>query len=275
MPLTVDIPAALKVALDKETMRLGTDQSAIVTAALSKYLGIPAHTLFQVSISGALVEGVYDGEVSVKSILERGDFGLGTFANLDGEMVVLDGRVYQVRGTGSVSEAASDAGAPFAVVTRFSPEIETNTGPIASFKDLEACCDRCRSSGNIFYAMRLDGYFNRVRTRAVSPPSPGTRLVDAAKVQSEFSFTAVEGTLVGLWSPGFSSAFSIPGYHFHFISNDRRHGGHLLDVEAEQLRLKVEALTDFHLALPASEAFLKADLSKNTAQELAYAEHGH
>jgi acetolactate decarboxylase len=275
MPLTVEIPEALKVALDKEITRLRTDQSAIVTAALSKYLGIPAHTLFQVSTSGALVEGVYDAEVSVKSILERGDFGVGTFANLDGEMVVLDGRAYQVRGTGSVSEAASDAGAPFAVVTRFSPEIQTNTGPIASFRDLEDHCDRYRSSGNIFYAMRLDGYFKRVRTRAVSPPSPGVRLVDAAKAQSEFSFTAIEGTLVGLWSPGFSSAFSIPGYHFHFISNDRLHGGHLLDVEAEQLRLKVEALTDFHLALPASEAFLKADLSRNTAQELAYAEHGH
>jgi acetolactate decarboxylase len=93
--LTVEILAALGVALDKEVSRLGSNESAIVTAALSKYLCVPAHTLFQVSISSALVEGVHDGEVSVKSILERGDFGLGTFANLDGEMVVLDGRVYQ------------------------------------------------------------------------------------------------------------------------------------------------------------------------------------
>jgi hypothetical protein len=76
-------------------------------------------------------------------------------------------------------------------------------------------------------------------------------------------------------SPGFSSAFSISGYHFHFLSNDRLHGGHLLDVEAGPLRLRVEALTDFHLALPESEAFLKADLSKNTAGELAYAEQAH
>jgi acetolactate decarboxylase len=81
--------------------------------------------------------------------------------------------------------------------------------------------------------------------------------------------------LVGLWSPGFSSAFSVPGYHFHFISNDREHGGHLLDVEATRLHVRIESLTDFHLALPASEAFLKADLSKNTADELAYAEHAH
>jgi acetolactate decarboxylase len=67
---------------------------------LSQYLGVSVHTLFQVSISGALVAGVYDREVSAKSILEHGDFGLGTFANLDGEMVILDGQVYQVQGTG-------------------------------------------------------------------------------------------------------------------------------------------------------------------------------
>jgi hypothetical protein len=88
------------MALDRAIARLGSDRSAIVTAALSKYLGIPVHALFQASISSALVEGVYFGEVGVKSILKRGDFGPGTFANLDGEKVVLDGPVYQVRGTG-------------------------------------------------------------------------------------------------------------------------------------------------------------------------------
>jgi alpha-acetolactate decarboxylase len=90
-----------------------------------------------------------------------------------------------------------------------------------------------------------------------------------------FNFADIEGTLVGLWSPGFSSAFSVAGYHLHFLSTDRQHGGHLLEVAADTLRLRVEALTDFHLALPESEAFLKADLSKNTAQELAYAEQAH
>jgi acetolactate decarboxylase len=273
--LVTTIPASLQTALDAEVTRSKGTTSSIVTAALSQYLGVPVHTLFQVSISGALVAGVYDREVSVKSILEHGDFGLGTFANLDGEMVVLDGRVYQVQGTGRVSEAGPDAGAPFAVVTRFSPQTDIETEPVASFKDLEDRCDRYRNSGNIFYAVRLDGHFSRVRTRAVNPPQPGTRLVDAAKAQSEFSFTDLDGTLIGLWSPGFSSAFSISGYHFHFLSNDRRRGGHLLDVEAGPLRLKVEALTDFHLALPESEAFLKADLSKNTADELAYAEQAH
>jgi acetolactate decarboxylase len=273
--LDTTIPTSLKAALEAEVTRTKGTTSSVVTAALSHYLAVPVHTLFQVSISGALVAGVYDREITVKSILEHGDFGLGTFANLDGEMVVLDGRVYQVQGTGHVSEAAPEAGAPFAVVTRFSPQTDVEAGPIANFKDLKDRCDRYRSSGNIFYAVRLDGHFSRIRTRAVNPPQPGTRLVEAAKAQSEFNISDIDGTLIGLWSPGFSSAFSIPGYHFHFLSKDRQHGGHLLDVEAGPLRLKIEALTDFHLALPESEAFLKADLSKNTAEELAYAEQAH
>jgi acetolactate decarboxylase len=273
--LSFDIPRSLEAVLDEETRRSARSASAVVTAALAQYFERPIHTVFQVSTSGALVAGVYDREVSVGAILEHGDFGLGTFANLDGEMVVIDGRAYQVHGSGRVTGAAHDAGAPFAVVTRFAPESDVQIGAVGSLRDLEARCDEFRRSGNIFYAFRLDGRFRRVRTRAVNPPQPGTRLVDAAKAQSEFAFADLDGSLVGLWSPGFASAFSVPGYHFHFLSADRQHGGHLLEAEADALRLKVEALTNFHLALPESEAFLKADLSKNTAEELAYAEQAH
>jgi acetolactate decarboxylase len=273
--ISADVPASLKAALDEEVSRTGRPISSVVTAALAQYLEKPIHTVFQVSTSGALVAGVYDREVSVQTILEHGNFGLGTFANLDGEMVVIDGHAYQVHGSGVVLKAAPDAGAPFAVVTWFDPDTDVTIAPVSSFKDLEARCDEYRRSGNIFYALRLDGRFKRVRTRAVNPPQPGTRLVEAANAQSEFTFGDIDGTLVGLWSPGFSSAFSVAGHHFHFLSADRQHGGHLLDVEADALRLKVEALTSFHLALPESEAFLKADLSKSTAEELAYAEQAH
>ena len=272
---TADIPTSLKAALDAEVARIKGSASSVITAALAQYLGTPIHTLFQVSTSGALVAGVYSGVVNVKAVLDHGDFGLGTFANLDGEMVVLDGRVYQVQGSGRVSEAPPDADAPFAVVTRFSPEVDVRIGPVESLRDLASRCDSQRSSGNIFYAFRLDGWFNGIRTRAVSPPGDGKRLIDAAKAQSEFHFTNLAGTLVGLWSPGFSSAFSVPGYHFHFLSEDRQHGGHLLDCTAGPLRLRMEALTDFHLALPEIERFLKADLSRNAANELAYAEQAH
>jgi acetolactate decarboxylase len=273
--VTADIPTSLKTALDSEIARVKGSTSSVITAALAQYLGTPIHTLFQVSTSGALVAGVYSGVVNVKAVLDHGDFGLGTFANLDGEMVVLEGRAYRVQGSGRVSQAPPDADAPFAVVTRFSPEVDVGIESVASLSDLASRCDAERSSSNIFYAFRLDGRFNSIRARAVNPPGEGRRLIEAAKAQSEFEFANVAGTLVGLWSPGFSSAFSVPGYHFHFLSEDRQHGGHLLECKAGPLRLRMDPLTDFHLALPETESFLKADLTKNAASELAYAEQAH
>ena len=273
--LTVKIPRSIHNTLVDRASKSGSTIETIVNLALSEHLNTPLHTLFQVSTSGALVAGVYDKQVSVQTILEHGDFGLGTFAHLDGEMVVLDGHAYQVLGTGAVAEASPNAWAPFAVVTRFSPETNVTLGPISTFLELQRLCDSHRKSGNLFYALRLDGTFARIRTRAVNPAAPGARLLDAAKAQSEFSFENISGTLVGLWSPGFSSAFSVAGYHLHFLSSDHQHGGHVLDLEAEQLQLQLETLNDFHLVLPKSRSFLRADLSKNTADELAYAERAH
>src|SRR5260370_28437167 len=126
--LTVEIPTSLKIGLHNEIAGVGGDESTVVTAALAGHLGTPVHTLFQVSTSGALVAGVYSRAVSVRTILDHGDFGLGTFADLDGEMVVVDGRVYQVQGSRRLSEAPSAPGAPFAVVTRFFPQIDLASG---------------------------------------------------------------------------------------------------------------------------------------------------
>jgi acetolactate decarboxylase len=273
--LTCDVPVSLRTALKARALATGQSEPQLVITALSEYLAQPIHTLFQVSTSGALVAGIYSGMISCATILRHGDFGLGTFANLDGEMIVVDGRVYRIQGSGRVTEAARDVEAPFAVVTWFEPETEVSITDVSGYKALATRCDEFRRSGNIFYALRLDGHFKRVRTRAVNPPQPGTRLAAAAKAQSEFSFSEIDGSLIGLWSPGFSSAFSVAGYHFHFLSDDRCHGGHVLDVQADRLQLKIEPLTDFRLALPESESFLKADLSKSTAEELTYAEQAH
>ncbi|WP_212625437.1 acetolactate decarboxylase [Pseudomonas sp. PP3] len=277
MPLLeIDIPVSLKKALDKHATQKNEPTDQIINNALAQYLELPLHTLFQVSTSGALVAGVYSGMVAVDTLLQHGDFGLGTFASLDGEMAVMEGKVYQIRGNGKVTIAPDDALAPFAVVTRFKPQKDLTIGQVQSLSQLEEMCDAHSPSENLFYAFRIDGHFAQVHTRVVNPPSKGTRLADAAKSQTEFRFCNIEGSLIGIWSPSFSSAFSVPGHHFHFLSADRQHGGHLLDCASfGPLRLQMEELNDFHLALPETQEFLTADLSKDSSAELAYAEKSH
>ncbi|OSP53813.1 acetolactate decarboxylase [Pseudoruegeria sp. SK021] len=273
--IEVDLPNSLLLELDRQAAASAQGRSQMIASILAEHMGERLHTIFQVSTSGALVAGVFDREVSVSTLLEHGDFGLGTFAGLDGEMVVLDGVAYQVHGTGAVKVAAKDAGAPFAAVTRFSADETGCSGTIMDMKTLTEACDRFRKSENIFYAIRLDGCFDRISTRAVKPPVEGVGLAEASKSEGLFSFEDITGTLVGIWSPAFSSAFSVPGYHFHFISEDHQHGGHLLDIAASDLKVQVNALTDFHLVLPETEKYLKADLSQNNADDLAYAEEAH
>ena len=152
----------------------------LVSDTLSRCLGIPLHTLFQVSTSGALVQGVYERAVSSNLLLNYGDFGLGTFENLDGEMVVLDGAIYQVRSDGKVAKIEKDVGTPFAVVTHFVADQDQMIDNASSFKDLTKICDRYRDSDNLFYAFRIDGHFGHVHTRAMRETLEGLPL---AKLQ--------------------------------------------------------------------------------------------
>jgi acetolactate decarboxylase len=273
--VTCYIPRSLERALKQRAQRAKTSAEHIVQTALAQYLDAPFHTLFQVSTSGALVAGVFDGVVTVEEILRHGDFGLGTFSGLDGEMVVLDGMAYQVRGNGTVVAGDKGAQAPFAVVTFFAGGAPVMLRAIRSFEELTALCDDLRGTDNMFYALRVDGRFGHVHTRAVSPPIPGAGLKAAADTQPEFDFHDIVGTLVGIWSPPFSKAFSVEGYHFHFISADRSKGGHLLACEGSNLTVRLEPLDRFHLSLPEAESFLKADLTKDPAADLAAAEGSH
>jgi len=57
----------------------------------------------------ALVEGIYKENIPLAEIKKHGDFGLGTFNGLDGEMVMLDGHVYQITSGGRVAVIDDDA----------------------------------------------------------------------------------------------------------------------------------------------------------------------
>ena len=186
--------------------------------------------------------------------------------------VAIDGEIYQVRSDGKVSKIVEDVGTPFAVVTHFVADQDQTIENASSFRDLTKTCDRYRDSDNLFYAFRIDGHFGNVHTRAMRETLDGLPLAKAAAIQPEFEFTDVDGTLVGIWAPQFSSALNIAGYHFHFLSEDRSKGGHLLECSGKNLRVRVERLNDFHLSLPESEEFLRADLTKDPSKDLADAE---
>jgi acetolactate decarboxylase len=274
-PITCRIPDSLHAALERRMNENKETCDHIVAEALSERLETPIHTLFQVSTSAALVEGVYQGAVRVSRLLSHGDFGVGTFVDLDGEMAVLDGICYQIVANGTVAQVEGDRLIPYAVVTRFSSDRRADHQEVRDFAALAAACDRLREPNNVFYAFRANGAFQTVTTRVMKPVAKGTTLSAAASVQQEFRFEELRGTLVGIWSPAFASSFSVPGYHFHFLSEDRKRGGHVLDCRASEVQIEGCAMNEMHVSLPETKDFLQADLTRDPQADLMKAERNH
>lgn len=272
VPLSCRISAALWHALQDRCQTTGESVDHLIRSALADYLQVEHGTLFQVSTAGALVEGLYRGEVTIAALREHGDFGLGTFDGLDGEMVALDNHFYQVCGDGSVQEVAEDARCPYAMITRFPAGDAVDLADCSDLSSLQAQLDRLRDSQNVFYAVRIDGEFDTIITRSVQRTPEGVPLVVAASQQREFHLRNVRGTLVGFWSPGYLRTILVPGYHLHFLSDDRRSGGHLLDCAGHSLRAHVRREADFRVSLPESPSFLRADLTRDPRRDLDRAE---
>jgi acetolactate decarboxylase len=270
--LTFMLSPGLWELLQQHSHKTRQPSSLIVSKALADYFEVAHHTLFQFSTSTALVEGIYQGAVRVGTLREHGDLGLGTFEDLDGEMVVVDGHFFQVRCDSSVREVADVVLSPFAVITRFDPEPAVTLGRCPDMSYLTSRFDLLRHSNNVFFALRVDGQFEYVHTRAMCRTEEGIPLVRAAAVQREFEFRDITGTLVGFWTPEYAKTFNVPGYHLHFISADRTRGGHLLQCRGANLRLQIQREGNYHIALPETEDFLKADLRRDPTADLAQAE---
>ena len=271
--LDVRVSDTLWDALRDRAESSGQSVSHIVQAALAEALDVEHHSIFQVSTSGAIVEGLFQGCVSVADLRRHGDLGLGTFEDLDGEMILLDGHCYQARADGSVREAGDDELTPFASVVNFAADFVTEVEGISSWSELTAHLDGLRTSANGLVAIRAAGTFTSLDLRAACRHASGTDLVTATADQGLFHYENMRGTLVGFWSPEYTKSIAIAGYHIHFISDDRQHGGHVLDLVVDRLPLEIQQVTDIHLAIPETKEFLEADFSRDPMQALAEVEH--
>ncbi|MCX6985264.1 MAG: acetolactate decarboxylase, partial [Lentisphaerae bacterium] len=176
-------------------------------------------TLYQVSTIDALLKASYDGDTDIKSLKRHGNFGLGTFNNLDGEMLLLDGTFYQIKSDGQVYEASPETKTPFACVTFFDAKetfvMESGTNSAKFAKD-----SPMYFIPNYFYAVKIEGTFKMIKARSVpAQTKPYPRLTEVVKTQPVFEFKDVKGTLAGFFTPYFFKGINVPGTHLHFISD--------------------------------------------------------
>lgn len=218
--------------------------------------------VFQTGLMAGLLDGVYDGEMTIGELLGHGNFGLGTFDGLDGEMVVLDGVAYQMRADGSIEPAALTQRTPYAVVTNFVPTIRRELPNSLLRKTASQVLDDLTVSENYMYALKITGKFDWVRTRTVIKQSkPYPRMVDATENEDILQFDQVDGTIVAFRTPIYEQGISVPGCHAHFIDEDHKQGGHVIDFKLKEARVEICPGTELRLHLPLTPEFSGANLS--------------
>jgi acetolactate decarboxylase len=225
-------------------------------------------TLYRVSTIDALLKAAYDGDIALKSLKKHGDFGIGTFNNLDGEMLLLDGTFYQIKSDGNVYEVSADVKTPFACVTFFEAKetfiLEGGTDFAKFAKD-----SKMYFGANYFYAVKIEGTFKSVKARSVpAQGKPYPLLTEVVKTQPVFEFKDVKGTLAGFFTPTFFKGINVTGVHLHFISEDRKSGGHVLDFEIKDGFLKTDKTTNVFLSLPDTPEFSAMDFRKDMEKDL-------
>ncbi|MEW6113533.1 MAG: acetolactate decarboxylase [Thermodesulfobacteriota bacterium] len=201
-------------------------------------------SIFQVSTWHALKQGMYDGETTYGELKKHGDFGIGTVNGLDGEMVALHHEFFQIRADGRVHTITDDKKTPFAIVTFFKPDKTFTLPRVSDMKELREALDRMLDPSAKPCAIKIDGEFTYVKIRSVprqEKPYPG--IDDALKHQTFFELKNVRGTLVGFRFPGYMGGVNVPGYHFHFITADKKAGGHALDCSTTGANVEVAVIS--------------------------------
>ena len=227
-------------------------------------------TVFQASTIDALLAGVYDGDMSCRRLLKHGDFGIGTFDRLDGEMVLLDGNMYQIKADGKVYEPDPSVKTPFATICQFNADRAIPIKAGSDYETIENLINEYAPNQNLFYAIKITGQFRSMKTRSVPcQQKPYPPLKEVTSNQPEFNMKNISGTIVGFRCPSYVKGINVPGYHLHFISSDRTQGGHVLSFEIADGKCEIDVLNQYFLTLPVNtKEFAETDLSRDRSKEL-------
>ena len=190
-------------------------------------------SMYQISLMQAFMHGEYDGVITVGDFKSHGDIGLGTFDGANGEMIILDGVVYQAAADGSINVMPDNETIPFGAITKFDEDGKIDNISAKNFDNLTSRLDKeiAEYGVNNMYVIKIKGNFSNITVRSVEKQEkPYKEFTDVAAVdQKVFNYTNQTGTIVAVYFPEYMNELNMHGWHLHFLSDDKTKGGHVLE----------------------------------------------
>lgn len=252
--------------------------SSVNAQSSSDSSSVERDVINQVSLLQGLTFGDYNGSIPVARLKELGDTGIGTFDALNGELIMLEGIVYRAAHDGTIEVVADEETIPFSNVTFFDIDEKFQISGIDSVNTLKDMLDKkvSQTGDNRFYMVKVEGVFNTMQVRSELPQTkPYKPLAVVLETdQTFFDYENIAGTVVGLYCPAYMSDLNAVGWHFHFISDDRQVGGHVLNLSAEDIEVSIDRSDYFAMVLPDNEMFNNFDLTIDQSEDIKKVETG-
>ncbi|MDO5815947.1 MAG: acetolactate decarboxylase [Methanobrevibacter sp.] len=233
-------------------------------------------SMYQVSLMQAFMHGEYNGVITVGDFKSHGDIGLGTFEGVNGEMIVLDGVVYQAAADGSINVMANNETIPFATITNFDEDGKITNITAKNFDDLTGKLDKAieEYGTNNMYVIKIKGDFSNITVRSVEKQEkPYKEFTEVAKVdQKVFNHTDVTGTVVAVYFPEYMNELNMHGWHLHFLSDDKTKGGHVLGLSDFSGSGQIDEIHEFSMILPSDDTFTKMNFTEDMSNKISSVE---
>jgi acetolactate decarboxylase len=255
------IEAEYPCALLPDNPLEATDFSAHVKADGVELIG-PSHAstsnvetakdfLYQYAAVSTFKAGRYDGNLTLGELKKRGDFGLGTFNGVDGELVANQGKFYRVHSSGTVSEVSDCDHTSLAFVKFFKVDLSfTVQNADITLKQLQKKIESLLTVDKL-YAIRIKGTFSKLTARASALAQKPYQPLEEHFAQNQviFNLSNTTGVAVGFLVPNSLEKVNIPGFHFHYIADDLQSGGHVFDFTANQVTVEIDKTKGCYLEL--------------------------
>lgn len=211
-----------------------------------------AHRLFQYSGVEAFNLLAYDGSLSVAELNKYGNFGLGCFNALNGELIVFDNQYFHATADGQLNPALPSALVSCVYMMHFQPQYTLRIEKPFQLKDLQNLVKPILShKGQPFYAISIIGSFEQINLRSVPPQkTPYPPIDDVVKNQALFEYHDIEGRMVGFHFPLYLNGLTFPDFHFHFANKNLSQGGHILDFQGTSAVIQIDPIHSYYYQLP-------------------------
>jgi len=177
---------------------------------------------------------------------------------------MLDGIMYHVPSTGVVEVANDSTHIPYLNATFFDKDYSYELNGQLNYDTVRKMIQQHFPSRNYFYAFKIHADLDSLKLGSLyKQKKPYPLGLDVLMPdRPKFDHGAISGTMVGFYCPDYIGDINVAGFHLHFLSDDKKVGGHVMEFKGHQFDVEMDKLASYHLVLPEATDFDSVNLEK-------------